>query len=258
MHRFVICMKYGKIYNSSYVNVLFNAVKSSLAGDFRFICLTDDGKGIDPSVEIYSIPEIGLTPSEWFVGGVWPKLGLFDRFFHGLKGRALFIDLDMVVLRNLDGFFELDKPFVGLNAGPGWGRGGMPTEFGSAVISYELGSFPHVVENFRLNKKQIMSSFRTEQAYVATQIPDISFWPEGWILSFKRSLRQPLLLDLFAPPSKPPETARMVAFHGTPRPKDLLPGGPYFWDRFPHMGHGVVPWMQEYWVGNGGKFNENI
>jgi hypothetical protein len=252
MQRFVICMKYGAVYPSAYVNVLFNAVKSSMTGNFRFICLTNDGAGIDADVEVFPIPEIGLTPSEWFVGGVWPKLGLFDSHFHGLKGRALFIDLDMVVLRGLDAFFEIDKPFVGLNAGPGWGRGGHPTEFGSAVISYELGSLQHVAENFKQNKSKIMSLFRTEQAYAATQIKNIEFWPEGWVLSFKRSLRQPLIMDLFLHPKEPPNTAKMVAFHGTPRPRDLLPGGPSFWDRFPHLGHGPVPWMRDYWVRNGG------
>eukprot|EP01036_Dinobryon_divergens_P056561 gene56561-75533_t len=71
-------MKYGRVYPPACVNVLFNAVKSSLAGDFRFICLTDDGVGIDPEVEIFPIPEVGLTSAEWFIGGVWPKIGLFD------------------------------------------------------------------------------------------------------------------------------------------------------------------------------------
>ena len=253
MQRYVVCMKYGTVYPAAYVNVLFNAVKSSMTGDFRFICLTNDGAGVDPGVEIFPIPEVGLSPEQWFVGGVWPKLGLFDPLFHGLKGRALFIDLDMVVLGGLDAFFEVDKPFVGLNAGLGWGRGGHPVEFGSAVISYELGSFAHIVENFRQKKTEIMSSFRTEQAYVATQIQGIDFWPEGWVLSFKRSLRRPLVLDLFAHPKAPPATAKMVAFHGTPRPRDLLPGGPLFWDRFPHLGHGPVPWMRDYWLRNGGE-----
>lgn len=253
MQRFVICMKYGTAYPAAYVNVLFNAVKSAMQGDFRFICLTDDAKGIHPDVEIHGIPGVGLSPAEWFVGGVWPKIGLFDAHFHGLKGRALFIDLDMVVMRGLNAFFELDAPFVGLNAGPGWGRGGHPTEFGSAVISYELGKWGQIAEKFRAEKAQIMFSFRTEQAFVATQIETMNYWPEGWIMSFKRSLRQPLVKDLFVQPKHPPETARMVAFHGTPRPRDLLPGGPLFWDRFPHMGWGTVSWMREYWVKNGGS-----
>ena len=251
--RFIVCMKYGTVYPSAYVNVLFNAVKSAMRGDFRFICLTDYAEGIDPGVEVFPIPDVGLTPQQWFIGGVWPKIGLFDAHFHGLKGRILFIDLDMVVLRGLDDFFEIDQPFVGLNAGPGWGRGGSPTEFGSAIISYDIGSLGHIADYFRQNKNQIIASFRTEQAYVATRVGKIDFWPEGWILSFKRSLRRPLGVDLLLHPKEPPASARLVAFHGTPRPKDLLKGGPLFWDRLPHLGHGVVPWMQDYWERNGGR-----
>lgn len=252
MQRFVVCMKYGSAYPAAYVNVLFNAVKSAISGDFRFVCLTDDGHGIDKGVEILPIPSVGLAPSQWFIGGVWPKIGLFDRSFHGLKGRVLFVDLDMVVLRGLDAFFEIDKPFVGLNAGPGWGRGGLPTEFGSAILSFDIGAFGHVADYFRENKDDVIGSFRTEQAFVASRIRPIAFWPEGWVLSFKRSLRRPLGVDVFLPPKEPPPSARLVAFHGTPRPRDLLRGGPLFWDRFPHLGHGVVPWMQDYWARNGG------
>jgi hypothetical protein len=29
--------------------------------------------------------------------------------------------------------------------------------------------------------------------------------------------------------------------------------GPGFWDRFPHLGHGQVPWMADYWTENGGR-----
>ena len=116
-----------------------------------------------------------------------------------------------------------------------------------------MGEWGHIADQFRKNKVSIMQSFRTEQAYAATQIPQMRFWPEGWIMSFKRSLRQPLIKDLFVQPKTPPENAKMVAFHGTPRPRDLLPGGPLFWDRFPHMGWGTVSWMKDYWLKNGGE-----
>ena len=102
--RFIISMKYGRAYPADYVNVLYNASRKALARPARFICLTDDAKGFDPGIEVFPIPETGLTPEEWFRPGVWPKVSLFDRHFHGLRGRALFIDLDMVIVRDLDAF----------------------------------------------------------------------------------------------------------------------------------------------------------
>jgi hypothetical protein len=80
----------------------------------------------------------------------------------------------------------------------------------------------------------------------------MDFWPRGWVVSFKRHLRQPIGLDLFLPPRDPPKDARVVAFHGTPRPADLLRPGTARWDRLPHMGHGQVRWMADYWTANGG------
>jgi hypothetical protein len=44
----------------------------------------------------------------------------------------------------------------------------------------------------------------------------------------------------------------VLAFHGTPRPVDLIGQGKTFWDRFPHLGHGPVGWMVDYWRDNGG------
>lgn len=257
MDRFVVSMKYGTAYPSAYVNVLYRAVRRAMRGPFRFVCLTDDPRALLPDIESYPIPDIGLLPHEWFIGGVWPKISLFDSAMNGLRGRALFIDLDMVILRDIDDFFDIDSPFVGLNAGPGWGREGFKPEFGSAIFSFDLGSMGYISDYFRNHKSKIINSFRTEQAFAASMIPQIDYWPRGWVLSFKRSLRQPLFIDLFKSPKTPPSTAKVIAFHGKPRPRDLIGEGPRFWDRFPHMGHGVVGWMMDYWVDNGGVMSDD-
>ena len=67
-----------------------------------------------------------------------------------------------------------------------------------------------------------------------------------------RWLRRPIGLDLVLSPKAPPESAKIVAFHGDPRPIKLIPERAGFWDRFPHMGHGQVGWVRDYWVNNGG------
>ena len=253
--RIIMCMKYGTLYPADYVNVLYNATRRAMRQPFRFICLTDNADGLVNGIEAMAIPDIGLEPAEWRVGGVWPKIAIYDRHLHGLQGRCLFIDIDMVVLRGLDDFFERTSPFTGIDAGPAWGRPGAsaPPELGSALISFDIGSLSHLADRFRAEKQMIMKSYRTEQAYTEASLPGIDFWPDGWVISFKRLLRRPLGIDLFLPPRTPPETARVLAFHGTPRPIDLLGDGKRFWDRFPHMGNGPVSWMTDYWYDNGGR-----
>lgn len=252
--RFVCCLKYGTAYPADYVNVLYNATRKAMRGPFRFICLTDNAEGLVSGIEALPIPDLGLEPREWFIGGVWPKLGIYDRHFHGLKGRMLFIDLDMVVLNDIDAFFDVEGPFIGIDAGPAWGRPGSkaPPQLGSGIIAFDIGAHAQLAETFRAKCKEIIGSFRTEQAFTAATLPDIRFWPEGWVISFKRALRRPMGIDLFVQPKSPPASAKVLAFHGTPRPIDLIGRGKRFWDRFPHLGNGPVDWMVDYWRENGG------
>lgn len=251
--RIILCLKYGTAYPAVYVNVLYNACRKAMAGPFRFVCLTDDPNGLVEGVEALPIPDVGLTPQEWFRGGVWPKLGIYDRALHGLSGRCLFIDLDMVVVNDLDAFFEVPGRYNGIDGGAAWGRkNNAVPELCSALVSFDVGGLGDIADKFRKDKTRIMASFRTEQAYTEAELGDeIGFWPEGWVISFKRSLRRPIGLDLFMDP-KEPVGAKALAFHGKPRPMALIDGKTRFWDRFPHMGNGPVGWMRRYWLENGG------
>ena len=48
--RAVVCMKWGSLYPSEYVNVLYNAVKANLKSEYRFICFTDNHAGLLPEI----------------------------------------------------------------------------------------------------------------------------------------------------------------------------------------------------------------
>jgi len=254
--RIVLCMKWGRLFPPDYVNVLYNACRGAISGPFRFVCLTDDAAGFVEGIEALAIPDIGLTPQEWYTRGVWPKLALYAADLHGLRGRALFVDLDMVVLRGLDEMFAHEGRFVGIDVGAGWrpGReGSQPTELGTGVFAFDIGDQVQILRAFQTDKPGALARFRNEQDFVAAHAEGLEFWPQGWVPSFKRWLRRPIGLDLFLAPKAPPETARIVAFHGDPRPIALVPERAGFWDRFPHMGHGQVAWVRDYWLNHGGR-----
>ena len=103
------------------------------------------------------------------------------------------------------------------------------------------------------DKSAAFTHFRNEQDFVAAHADELEFWPAGWVISFKRWLRQPIGLDLLLRPKAPPEDAKIIAFHGDPRPITLVPERAGFWDRFPHMGHGQVDWVRDYWIEHGGR-----
>ena len=253
--RCILCMKYGTAYPADYVNVLFNACRKALRRPARFVCLTDDAAGLLPGIETFPIPDVGLTREEWFRGGVWPKIGLFDRDMHGLRGRAVFIDLDMVVLGGVDDFFDHGGDIVGIDAGANWGRTHPvgPPQLGSGLMAFDLGAHGDIADQFRADKSAILARHRQEQRFVHEMRPNLAFWPQPWVISFKRALRRPIGPDLLLPPHAPPPSAKVLAFHGTPRPADLMQPGRRFWDRFPHLGNGPVPWMVDYWRDNGGR-----
>lgn len=251
MDRVVLCMKWGTLYPASYVNVLYNAVRRHLAGEFRFVCLTDRAEGLAPAIEAFPIPDLGVPGEDWKRGG-WPKLGVFLRDLYGLSGRALFIDLDTVICGDLQPFFDDPAPFVAIDTGPTWGRGAKdaPPLCGTGIFAFTLGAHPEVVEAFQADPHGAIAAHRLEQVFVQHMIPGMKFWPLEWVLSFKYHIRRPPLVGLILPPRAPRPQDRIIAFHGDPRPVDLVRGG--LWGVFPHLGFGKVAWMVDYWRQNGG------
>lgn len=249
--RVVLCMKWGSLYPAEYVNVLYSACRKYISGDFRFVCLTNETEGIRPEVQVHPVPDIGLD--EWhYYNGAWPKIGVFLSDLYGLKGRALFIDLDTVLLGNIDTLFEQPGPLVAIDNDPWKDKTGQPQTM-SSVFAFELGSLGHVVDALRAHRDELVKRHTIEQAYLHAAVEGIRYWPQEWLVSFKYHLRRPLILDRFLSPAPPPAAARLLIFHGKPRPVDLVRPPKGNWDVFPHHGTGAVPWMRSYWKEHGGE-----
>ncbi len=253
--RTVLCMKWGTLYPADYVNVLFNACRKNITGPFRFLCLTDDPSGFHPDIEHRPIPDLDLTPG-MNKAGQWAKLCIYQPDLYGFTGRALFTDLDMVICGSLDPLFDHPAPFITTDMGDDWRpnpSGQAKPEPGTCLFAFNLGKEPQILDRFLADKQAAVDLSTIEQVWVGAQASSMAFWPRGWVVSFKRHLRQPIGLDLFRQPKAPPPDARVVAFHGSPRPADLLRSGHRLWDRPPHFGHGRVQWMADYWTENGGR-----
>lgn len=250
--RIVLCMRWGRVYGPDYVNVLHAACRANLTGPFRFVCLTDDATGFDRGIEAFPIPDIGLTQAEWKAPGVWPKLAIYVRDLHGLRGRALFIDLDMAVMGPLDAMFAEEAPFIFTDMGQDW-RPSEPRVTGTCLFAFDIGAETQILDAFLADKAKAMRDFQNEQDFAGAHARGVAFWPSGWVISFKRHLVHRYSRDLILPPRTPPVSAKVVAFHGDPRPRDLLRRG--VWGNFPHLGRGPVPWLRNYWTKNGGRLS---
>ena len=110
--RHILCMKWGTKYGPHYVNRLYAMVRRHLSGDFNFVCLTDDPTGVRPEVQCLPIPPLAIELAPGQRDGAWKKLTTFEADLHGLKGTALFLDLDVVVVGPLDDFFAQHADFT--------------------------------------------------------------------------------------------------------------------------------------------------
>ena len=250
----IVTMKWGTIFGPDYVNVLYRACRAAATIPFDFVCFTENAQGLDPEIIAKPLPDIGLRPEEWYQRGVWPKLALYKNQLEGLSGRCLFIDLDMMILRDLDAFLTHNGPFVTTDMGKSW-RPDIPRqepEAGTCLFAFNFGEETQILDRFLADREAAKAKYRNEQDFAGAHARSMEYWPEGWVISFKRWLRRPIGLDLILPPKHPPETAKVLAFHGTPRPADLMRPGINLWDKFPHMGHGQVDWMLDYWTRFGG------
>lgn len=247
-------MRWGTLYPSVYVNVLYNAVRDYLEGDFRFVCLTDDPEGLHPDIEHYPIPDLGYSERHW-KHGAWPKLGVFQEDLYGLTGRALFIDLDSFIVGDLGRFFEEEAPLLAIGAGKDWRRGrtNASPSLMSSIFSFTLGAEAQIVQRFVADPGRALAVQDIEQRFIEDHVSAWIPWPEGWVVSFKRHLCRPLLVDRVLPPHEPDPGTSLVAFHGEPRPVDVLANDGHNWARFPAYGKSPVRWAREYWLKYGGE-----
>jgi hypothetical protein len=236
----VVCMKWGRRYPAEYVNRLHRMVQGHLALEHRFVCLTDDARGIGPGIECLPLPDFPLPRARRSVP--WRKVGLFEPRLHDLSGTALFLDLDLVIVGGLDPFFA-HRPgeFCII---PGWARGHRGN---SSVFRFEVGGLPEVAARFRADPEAVVGRWRGDQEFVCDLLGDrVNLWPRGWCRSFKHDCLRGRWLDWVLPPRLPAE-ARVVVFHGRPKPPDASAG---FWRDRGWRVRGAR-WIVRHWGASG-------
>lgn len=238
--RIVLCMKWGTKYGPEYVNRLYAMVRRHLKGEFRFVCLTDRGEGVRAEVTCLPIPPLALP--EGIPERGWKKLTSFEADLHGLRGTALFLDLDVVIVDDITPFFELPGRFLIIHD---WKRPWRVTG-NSSVYRYELGAHADILAHFRSHHEEVRRLHRHEQAYLSDMIDkqgDLAYWPAAWCASFKYHCIPRWPANYWKAPAVPPGT-RIVIFHGEVNPPDALAGRRNRRFRFMKP----APWVAQHWA----------
>jgi len=221
--RWVICLKYGDKYNADYVNKLFNMVKRHNTMPVKFACMTENPRGLNSEITIIPLPlDIGLN-------GWWYKPYVFSDKFP-ISGTLLFLDLDIVIIRNMDNFwnykpdkFCIIRDFTRFMV-PEWKR------FNSSVFRFQSHSIPNVWNNL-VKDLTIMRRMHGDQDWIFDQVKEgFEFWPDEWCQSYKWEIRNKNEIIGFGKERKfnqikevpiKSQTSILV-FHGDPKPEDVL------------------------------------
>ena len=179
----IICMKWGTKFGASYVNRLYDMVERNTTVPHRFVCFTDDANGLNPNIETRPLPFLddnGLPEK------AWKKLGLFTDKLADLEGEALFLDLDIIILRNIDEFLTSTGDFRIIKD---WD---FPNDIigNSSVFKFKVNEHSDIIENFYKEGKDIRKRYKNEQAFLSHQMYKkgiLQYWNDGWCVSFKRN-----------------------------------------------------------------------
>lgn len=235
----IICMKWGNKYGAEYVNKLYGMIKRHLTLPFQLVCFTDNAQGIDPAVLIRDLPALDLPAGAPERG--WNKLTTLQDGLGGLSGEALFLDLDVVIVSNIDELFSYPAEFSIIRDAKLRRR----MIGNSSVYRFKIGRYTEILKKFQADFASIQQQHRNEQAYLSSEIHklgELTFWPESWCPSFKYHCMQKWPLNHFVD-AKIPEGAKIIIFHGHPEPDEAIQGITHKWYR------PVRPtaWISQYW-----------
>lgn len=196
-------------------------VKRHNTQPINFVCITEDSKDLNPAIQVMPLPQAELT-------GWWYKPYLFSSTFP-ISGTLLFLDLDIVIVRNMDNFwthspgkFCVIRDF-NRSIFPDWKK------FNSSVFRLEAHSNPSVWTNL-IHNLTVTKRMHGDQDWMFDQIKtNFDFWPDNWCQSYKWEIRNrnelsgagnsKLFKSIVEPKVK--EDTAILVFHGTPKPEQV-------------------------------------
>lgn len=145
--------------------------------DFKFFCVTDRRRGLNPNITEVVIDNIFPT---W-----WNKVHIFNKHMP-FEGTVLYMDLDVVIFRNIDNLWSFagDNSFAIIQD---FNRCRIKNYHvkNSSVMKWQHGKYHNLYENFIQDPKQIMKRYRGDQDYLTASVHQAVTWPTNWIMSYK-------------------------------------------------------------------------
>lgn len=229
----LICVHSGTAYGSEYVLNLWQGARRNSYKGFDFYVFTDNVKQHpqDLGWNFIKLPDWshnnGFKP--W-----WYKLEIFN-CQHQLEGKNLYIDLDVVVVNNIDCFWEYSDEFCicqDFNRAFSNNIGGS----NSSIMGWKNSSMNGTYNKFTENMQHIVHKHRGDQDFIQEQtIKNHTWWPREWAMSWKWEIKHGGQRSPHGPyhsvePYIIPDNTKLVVCHGRPNPHEI-PELQEFWHK---------------------------
>ena len=221
---------YRSKFTGEHVNILGRMLRRHLPIAHRFICFTDDPKGIDPALvdvrQIWSDYSDLANPSAPGRGpSCYRRLKMFSRDFGNVvqAERILAVDLDVVITADMTKLVSRPEEIVL------WGDTSPPTPYNGSLILFTAGARPCLWEEFDpIESPRFAASLRyygSDQAWIGARLGkrEAMFTRNDGVYSFRNHLLRFRVSNL-------PPGAVMVIFHGQHDP-DGVAGQRLAWVR---------------------------
>ena len=147
---------------------------------------------------------------------------------HGLKGRNLYVDLDVIVTGDCKEMWNYSNPnFVICQD---FNRAFIPnyTGLNSSVMAWSDSDMHWLYERFQEGRDQHILKHRGDQDFIQSEIKQHKTWPREWAMSYrweiwrgghKNGRTSQYHNEELA--SVIPHDCKMVVFHGKPKPHEI-------------------------------------
>lgn len=137
-------------FSSGDVNTLYERMKKHYPEMQRFVCVTDDAKGLNNSIESAALGSLysNLRNPSWRRGpGCHRRLMMYSPKFERIAGpRFACVDIDIKPVGKLAPIFDRTEDFVGWRSGRKDGK--RQEQFGGALVMMNAGARARVWETF--------------------------------------------------------------------------------------------------------------
>ena len=207
------CVYYGNKYHVDYVQTLYNMVQRNLTIPHQFYCFTDHVNMFDKVYGNIIYKDFPLKGYE----GWWNKLQLFHRDV-GLEGVNLYMDLDMVLLKNIDEFatYGNDESFSIIN------DFSTKTVFNSSILKWNNKTASYIWDEYDTNLSDYVL-YPSDQEVITDLVKGKEFlkvYPDEWTFSYKWYTRTNPKYKQGEQTYEQDQNAKVAVFHGKPDPHE--------------------------------------